>query len=89
MRHKSVQTRSTISDSSAVASGSSGVAFITVPEAAILCRCSTVTIRRAIAAKRLTCVKLNGKMSRTLIKPADLEAYTQRGTQLAVGEIRP
>ena len=66
-----------------------GVAFLTIIEAAGLCRCSTVTIRRAIAAKRLTCVKPNGRMGRTLIRPTDLEAYVRRGTQFAVGEIRP
>jgi excisionase family DNA binding protein len=63
-----------------------GVAFLNIIEAASLCRCSPVTIRRAIAAKRLTCVKPNGKRGRTLVRPADLEAYMQRGTQFAISE---
>jgi hypothetical protein len=62
-----------------------GKVFLTVPETAEICRCTPITIRRAIAAKRLTVVK-NSRYSRTLIRPSDLEAYIRRATQYAVGE---
>lgn len=68
------------------ATSSTGKAFLLIGEAAAICRCSPVTIRRAIAAKRLTCVKPQGRMGRTLITPAALESYLRRGTQFAVGE---
>lgn len=60
--------------------------LLTISEAAETCRCSAVTIRRAIKAKRLSCVKPNGPLSRTLIRSRDLEAYLRRGTHYAVGE---
>jgi excisionase family DNA binding protein len=60
--------------------------YLTIEEAAEVMRCSTITLRRAIKAKRLTCVKPNGKMSRTIIQLSDLEAYIRRGTHYAVGE---
>jgi excisionase family DNA binding protein len=63
-----------------------GVLYLLIDEAAEIARCSPVTIRRAIAAKRLTAVKPNGRMGRTLIRPNDLDRYMQRGTQLAIGE---
>jgi excisionase family DNA binding protein len=63
-----------------------GKVALTVEEAARLCRYSPTTIRRAIAARRLTCVKPNGKMGRTLILPSALEAWMKRGTLFAIGE---
>ena len=63
-----------------------GKAALTVKEAATLCRYSVATIRRAIAARRLAASKPNGRMGRTLIRPADLDAYIRRGMQIAIGD---
>jgi excisionase family DNA binding protein len=63
-----------------------GKAYLTVDETAEIARCSPCTVRRAIARRALTAIKRNGRMSRTLIRPADLEAWMRRGTQYAVGE---
>lgn len=68
---------------------SAGKAYLTVDETAEIARCSPYTVRRAIAGRRLTCIKPNGRMGRTLIRPCDLDAWMQRGTQYAVGENRP
>jgi excisionase family DNA binding protein len=67
-------------------SPSTTTAYLKVAEAAELCRCSQDTIRRAISARRLTCVKPSGKFGRTLIRPRDLEAYMLRATRYAIGE---
>jgi excisionase family DNA binding protein len=63
-----------------------GKAYLLISEAAEIARCSPCTIRRAIARRALTAIKRNGRMSRTLIRPADLDAWMQRGTHYAVGE---
>jgi len=61
-------------------------AYLTLQESANVARCSKVTIRRAIAARRIAFVKLSGKYGRTLIAVPDLEAWMQRSRVSAVGE---
>ncbi|MFZ3377357.1 MAG: helix-turn-helix domain-containing protein [Chthoniobacterales bacterium] len=63
-----------------------GKAFLTLDEAADVARCSACTIRRAIAARRLACVKPGGRYGRTLIKATDLMSYLERSRIAAIGE---
>jgi excisionase family DNA binding protein len=63
-----------------------GKAFLTLDEAAAIARFSKVTLRRAIAAKRLSACKPNGKFGKTLVRIQDLSRYLQGSRLLAVGE---
>lgn len=63
-----------------------GRAFLTIPECAELLRLSPCSIRRLIASRRLACVKLGGRYSRTLIAVKDVQALVERSRIQAVGE---
>jgi excisionase family DNA binding protein len=64
-----------------------GRPLLTVEEAADYLRCSPVTVRRLIAARRLASIKRSGDYSRTLIWAGDLETYLNRSRIGAVGEV--
>jgi excisionase family DNA binding protein len=63
-------------------------AYLTLDEAAQVARSSKVTLRRAIAARRLSVLKPNGKFGKTLIRPGDLSHYLEGTRRIAVGEHR-
>jgi excisionase family DNA binding protein len=60
--------------------------YLTIPETADVLRCSSCTIRRAIASRRLACIKPGGKYGHVLVRAVDLETYLQRYRIAAVGE---
>lgn len=63
-----------------------GKAFLTLGEAAEIARCAKVTLRRAIAVKRLSACKPNGEYGRTLIRAQDLTRYLEGSRLVAIGE---
>lgn len=63
-----------------------GKVYLTIREAAVIARCSTDTIRRAIYSRRLACVKPSGRHGRTLIRAQDLHAWLERSRVAAIGE---
>lgn len=65
-----------------------GKAYLRIDEVAQLLRCSTITVRRAVAARRLAVHKPAGLRGRTLISAVDLESYLNRCRVAAVGEAR-
>lgn len=65
-----------------------GKAYLTLNEAAEIARSSKPTLRRAIAAKRLSVIKPNGRFGKTLIRPSDLSRYLDGSRRLAVSERR-
>lgn len=66
----------------------SGRAFLTVVECSEILRCSPISVKRAIASRRLACIKPSGRRGRTLISTTDLQSYLQRCRVAAVGEKR-
>lgn len=65
---------------------STGKAYLSLNEAAAIVQLSTVTLRRAIKAKRLAVCKPNGKFGKSLIRRLDLIQYVEGARRAAVGE---
>jgi Helix-turn-helix domain len=63
-------------------------AYLSIYEAASIARLSTVTLRRAIAGRRLAACKPNGKYGKVLIRPVDLTNYIEGTRRITIGEVR-